>query len=114
MSELHWKKTFVGNINDENHTVEQLDEWVTLKNTFVGNGNVYQWVTMRNMENDKNHTVEHIRWVSYTEKHSLETGICNSVYQCYNENMENDKNHTVEHIRWVSYTEKHIRWKRDL
>ena len=24
---------------------------------------------MKNMENDKNHTVEHIRWVSYTEKH---------------------------------------------
>ena len=31
---------------------------------------------MRNMDNDKNHTVEHIRWVSYTEKkNSLETGI---------------------------------------
>jgi hypothetical protein len=28
------------------------------------------------MENDKNHTVEQSRWVSYTEKHnSLETGI---------------------------------------
>ena len=42
---------------------------------------------MRNMENDKNHTVEHIRCVSYTEKtHSLETGF---VEQCismsYNE-----------------------------
>ena len=24
--------------NDKNHTVELLDEWVTLKNTFVGNG----------------------------------------------------------------------------
>ena len=26
---------------------------------------------MRKMENDKNHTVEHIRRVSYTEKHIL-------------------------------------------
>ena len=41
----------------------------TLKNKFVGNRIcVYQWVTMRNVENDKNHTVEHIRWVSYTDK----------------------------------------------
>ena len=104
-------------------------------NTFVGKGNcVYHWVTMRNMENDKNHTVEHIRWVSYTEKHicwkrdlgismssynekhwktnSLETGC---VYQWVTmRNMKNDKNHTIEHIGWVSYTEKHIRWKLDL
>ena len=27
------------------------------------------------MENDKNHTVEHIRFVCYTEKHIMETGI---------------------------------------
>ena len=65
-------------------------QWGTLKNKFVGNGIcVYQWVTMRNMENDKNHTVEHITWVSYTEKH----------------------------IRWkpdlcisMSYNEKHGKW----
>ncbi len=70
---------------------------------------------MKNMENDKNHTVEHIRWVSYTENTFVGNGF---VEQCismsYNEKHENDKNHTVEHIRWVSYTEKHIRWKRDL
>ena len=42
---------------------------------------------MRNMENDKNHIVEHIKWVSYTKKtHNMENGI---VEQCismsYNE-----------------------------
>ena len=92
-----------------------LDECVTLKNTFVGNGYcVYQWVTMKKMENDKNHTVEHIRWVSYTKKHILWIReLC--IYQWVTmRNMENVKNHTVEHIRWVSYTEKHIRWKREL
>ena len=68
---------------------------------------------MRNMENNKNHTVEHIRWVGYTEKHIVGNGNC--VYQWVTmRKMENDKNHTVEYIRWVSYTEKHIRWKREL
>ncbi len=62
---------------------------------------------MRNMENDKNHTVEHIRWVSYTENTFVGNGICRTVY--INELQWETwkmKNHTVEHIRWVSYTEK--------
>ena len=56
---------------------------------------------MRNMENDKNHSVEHIRCVSYTEKHiPWKRDLQNSVYQRVTMRyMENDKNHTVEHIR---------------
>ena len=68
---------------------------------------------MRNMENDKNHTVEHFRWVCYTEKHILwKWELC--ISKSYNVKNKNDKTQTVEHIRWVSYTEKHIRWKREL
>jgi hypothetical protein len=71
---------------------------------------------MRKMENDKKHTVEYIRWVSYTEKHiRWKKELYYSVYQWVTmRNMENDKNHTVEHIRWVSYPEKHIRLKTEL
>ncbi len=72
MSELHWKT----------HMLET--------------GIVEQCISMsynENMENDKNHTVEHIRWVSYTEKHiSLETDVEQCISMSYNENMENDKN----------------------
>jgi hypothetical protein len=68
---------------------------------------------MRNKENDKNHTVEHIKWVSTLKNTLVGNGYC--VYQWVTmKKMENDKNHTVEHIRWESYTEKHIRWQRDL
>ena len=68
---------------------------------------------MRNMENDKNHVVEHIRWVCYPENTFVGNGYC--VYQWVTmRNMENDKNYTVEHIRWVSYPEKHICWKVQL
>ena len=68
---------------------------------------------MRNMENNKNHSVEHIRWMSYTEKHiRWKRELCISM--SYNVKNKNDKNQTVEHIRWVSYTEKHIPWKREL
>ncbi len=70
MSELHWKTHSL-----ETGIVEH----------------VYQWVTMKNMENDKNHTVEHIRWVSYTEKHIRWKRI---VEQCIS----------------MSYNEKHGKW----
>ena len=71
-NEKHWK---TNSLETGFVYINEL-QWETLKNKFVGNGIcVYQWVTMRNMENDKNHTVEHIRWVSYNEKHSVETGI---------------------------------------
>ena len=46
---------------------------------------------MRNMENDKNHTVEHIRWVSYPENTFVGNGI---VEQCIS----------------MSYNEKHGKW----
>ena len=90
---------------------------------------------------DKNHTVEHISWVSYPENIFVGNGNC--VYQWVKmRNMEKHwytqfpfpKNvffrvshssnmfcivvfvifhNTVEHIRWVSYHEKHILWKRE-
>ena len=35
---------------------------------------------MRNVENDKNHTVEHIRWVTYIENTYVGNGHCRTVY----------------------------------
>ena len=53
---------------------------------------------MRNKENDKNHSVEHIRSVSYPEKLiRWNRELCISKVKM--RNMENDKKHTVEHIR---------------
>ena len=53
---------------------------------------------MRNIKYDKNHTVEHIRGVSYTEKHiRWKRELCISM--SYNEKHNNDKNNTVKHIR---------------
>ena len=58
MSELHWKT----NSLEMGFVYIDMLQWETLKNKSVGNGIcVYQWVTMSNMENDKNQTVEHIR-----------------------------------------------------
>jgi hypothetical protein len=46
------------------------------------------------MENNKKHTVERIRRVSYPEKHIRgKREFCISM--SYNEKLKNDKNHTV-------------------